>query len=580
MKELHEGIQLVQLVLFVALAAASIAQWRQRKGAPAAWIAVAFGTLGAIVLVSRLLPEHPTTATDEWIQKVLVAVLALFPYSLYRFMASLVTPIPWIWIFAHILTAATVVFAFLLPEIPTTGEPRTTVFTAFVYLLLVQWVFLTARVVQRLWSAGNHEPTVTRRRMRTLSIGALTLAISLVISGAAPAEDDEVHGTQVATGFLALIGTPFFLLGFAPPRWVIAAWRRKDELALREAEIALIRAVTTAEVADLLLPSLSRFMGGRRSALYNTDRTVAGSYGMTEEDAKEIEAALAANEIVLPSGEVLQTARIERGLLVVVTSSLAPYFGDEERKTLDAIAVLTDMALARTELFDRERRNVETMRDFVAIASHDLRTPISVIAGIGSLVTTQWAELRDDERLELVSKVEKHALHLARLVEDLLTVSKMDADVLELVRETFDMGPAIREVVTEFGERAQSVLVEVNDGIAVEADPDHFKRMLRNYLTNAFTYGGDPIMITARPVNGWVEVRVSDRGEGVPEDFIPRLFDKFARADKKMSKATQGTGLGLSIVQGLARAMGGDAFHEPNFPTGATFGIRLMRART
>jgi signal transduction histidine kinase len=94
-------------------------------------------------------------------------------------------------------------------------------------------------------------------------------------------------------------------------------------------------------------------------------------------------------------------------------------------------------------------------------------------------------------------------------------------------------------------------------------------------VTNAFNYGSDPVKVQVRSTNGWVELLVSDSGEGVPSEFVPKLFEKFARADKKMNRATQGTGLGLSIVRGLAKAMGGDAFYEPNRPSGAVFGVRM-----
>jgi signal transduction histidine kinase len=117
----------------------------------------------------------------------------------------------------------------------------------------------------------------------------------------------------------------------------------------------------------------------------------------------------------------------------------------------------------------------------------------------------------------------------------------------------------------------------VDEKLEVLADPNHFRQIVTNFLTNALKYGRTPIQVEAAVSDGTVEVRVRDQGEGVPEDFVPRLFEKFAQAPG-VAQAHRGTGLGLSIVRGLARAQGGDAWYEPNEPRGSCFGVRLPRA--
>jgi signal transduction histidine kinase len=112
---------------------------------------------------------------------------------------------------------------------------------------------------------------------------------------------------------------------------------------------------------------------------------------------------------------------------------------------------------------------------------------------------------------------------------------------------------------------------------SVHADPDHVERILTNYVTNALKYGERPVEVEAREDDGWVEIRVRDHGSGVPEEFIPRMWEKFARPNDS-SDREKGTGLGLSIVAGLARANGGTAWYEPNHPRGSCFCIRLPRA--
>lgn len=570
MADAHEVLQNIQPFFFVGLALAALVHWLRRRSQQAAWIAVTFGVLGAVILAGLILPED---SENPWLFKGLIALLVFFPYFLFRFYASLIPPKRWVWIIAHLLTGGTVLATVFLPEIPAEGEPTPASFQSFVYLLLVQWVFLSAWVAVGLWRAGSGQPAVTRRRMRTIALGAATLSVVLVGGTLSPA-GEEVTAVQLVMTTLAMLSAPMFLLGFAPPRAIVAAWRRKDDVALREAEIGLIQAVNSEQVAQFLLPRLSGFMGGGGAILIDREDRVLGSHGLSEEEIDSIRLELHQSSDRSPTG-ALEQVRLESGWLAIVPSRLAPYFGDDERRTLAAIGALTDMALARAQLFEREQQSAETMRDFVAIASHDLRTPIAVISGIGATVRQQWHRLTEEERLDLVSRVERQAQHLARLVEDLLTVSKIESGFVELRTEQLDVSSLVSEVLTEFDERAREINIEIPEGTVMTTDPDLCKRILRNYLTNAFNYGAAPITLEVRSTKDWIELLVCDSGPGVPAEFVPRLFEKFARADKKTSKATQGTGLGLSIVRGLARAMGGDAFYEPNRPSGTVFGVRV-----
>ena len=220
----------------------------------------------------------------------------------------------------------------------------------------------------------------------------------------------------------------------------------------------------------------------------------------------------------------------------------------------------------------------QTMRDFVAVASHDLRTPLTSIVGFSSLLDQRWERLQPQERREFLSAINRNANQLVGLVDDLLTVSGIEAGAVETHAEAIEVHRVTHQAMLDFAERASETRVAVDAGLAVVADPSHLRRILTNYLTNAFKYGKPPVQISAKAINGWVNILVCDRGEGVPEEFVPRLFAKFARADTPVTHQERGTGLGLSIVQGLAQANGGDVWYEPNQPTGSCFGVRLPAA--
>jgi signal transduction histidine kinase len=148
--------------------------------------------------------------------------------------------------------------------------------------------------------------------------------------------------------------------------------------------------------------------------------------------------------------------------------------------------------------------------------------------------------------------------------------------VLETRPTPVEVGKAVERVVDAFPEHAADIAVTVPPEARVTSDPDHLEQILMNYLGNALKYGTSPYEVEAHVGPRWVEIRVRDHGQGVPEAFEDRLFEKFSQAP---SARGTGTGLGLSIVKGLAEAQGGRAWYEANEPRGACFAVRLPAAR-
>jgi signal transduction histidine kinase len=578
MKTLYEALRTIQLLVFGGLGVAAFIYWRRRRGQAAAWLAASFSSLALVVLTGRILPANSDNASVFWVTKGLIAVLALFPYFLYRFTVTFVRRVRWIYLVAAGLTFALVATSLLLPKFPKPGEPREGVFQLFLILFIVQWFYLLSIVFLRLWLSGKGQSAVARRRMRTMSLGALGLAISVVISGVSPA-GSEVTWTQIGQTILGLATAPLFLLGFAPPTGVLVLWRRRDELKLREAEIGLAKATEPKEVAAGLLPHATALIGGLGALMYEFDAGSVGSLGLNHSEEMSLIAAAARRgkgEKVLSFEEEIWVP-LDSGWLIFKTSKYTPFFGEEETKTLRALAVLTDLALARAELFERERQQKETMRDFVAIASHDLRTPITVLEGFTTTLEARWSQVSEDQKKTFIRSMGRQVGHLKRLVEDLLTVSGLEAGGLTTDPGPVEIRAAISQTIGDMGEWLPAIELNIESELSVHVDREHLDRMMTNYLRNAVIYGEEPISIEAYPAGEFIEILVKDQGAGVPSEFVPRLFGKFERANRKMAKAVQGTGLGLSIVRGLARMSGGEAWYEPNIPVGAVFGIRLAR---
>jgi signal transduction histidine kinase len=251
-----------------------------------------------------------------------------------------------------------------------------------------------------------------------------------------------------------------------------------------------------------------------------------------------------------------------------------------ERVTGELYSTVQDLKRVNEEL-DRANRDLQaanqTMKDFVAIASHDLRGPVSAILGFASTMLQHWNSFEDRVKQDYLTIIERRSKYLTRMLDSLLTVSRIEAGAIEVHRETIDVAAAIAEVLEEFEDRAEQVEIRCPDSLKCLADPDHLHRILVNYISNAFKYGKPPVEVVATDTGEWVELEVRDRGNGIPQEFAPRLFHKFARAETDESHTERGSGLGLSIVSGLAQANQGEAWYETNRPKGSTFGVRLPK---
>ncbi|HEX2240819.1 MAG TPA: HAMP domain-containing sensor histidine kinase, partial [Actinomycetota bacterium] len=341
-------------------------QWRRRPDTPSAWVTATFGTLALAVLLSRLLPERSESVWVEILRRIDVALIVLFPLLLYRFLTSLIRPVRWIWITGHALTGLALLGAFVV-DLPEQGEPRSGIAQAYIYLVLIQWLFLLGRVSTRLWRAGRPLPAVVRRRMRTMSLGALGLAIAVVAAGAQPDPNAEVTGVDIVIQLIVLATGPFFLLGFAPPGILRSSWRQKELMRLREAETALMEALTPKQVARALLPHVTRLMGGRGSLMADSDGSVVDSYGLDPKDAKELAAAAVAGSLAGAArpgeGNPVISVPIGDRHLVVRSSRYTPYFGIEEVDLLNRLALLAKLALGRVEVSQAQIAQSEELRE-------------------------------------------------------------------------------------------------------------------------------------------------------------------------------------------------------------------------
>ncbi len=211
--------------------------------------------------------------------------------------------------------------------------------------------------------------------------------------------------------------------------------------------------------------------------------------------------------------------------------------------------------------------------DFVALVSHELRTPLTSIAGFSDTLLESWQDLPPEEVDEFISIINRQAMYLGDLVEDVLVIPRLEANRLSLDPELFDLGDLIEDVaqmVFPNGGRKSS-LVSLPDGVRVYADRRRVHQVIRNVMENARKYGGDQILVEGFVLGDQYLIIVSDNGPGVPDEETQRVFENFEQLSKGDARDSTGIGLGLPIARRLARAMGGDVWYERRFPTGARF---------
>jgi two-component system phosphate regulon sensor histidine kinase PhoR len=244
--------------------------------------------------------------------------------------------------------------------------------------------------------------------------------------------------------------------------------------------------------------------------------------------------------------------------------------GDKEGNAMSgAIAVFHD--ISRLKELEKIRQ------DFVANVSHELRTPLTTIKGYTE--TLLDGALKEEVAYQFVQVIKRHTDRLSKIVEDLLTLSKIESKEFQLKIEKITIPDLIDDVFDFVKESAHRRKINLSKGeiyspLEVDGDRNFLEQVLINLLDNAIKYGheGGKITISVIKKNQKeIQFSIQDNGVGIPKEDLPRIFERFYRVDKGRSQELCGTGLGLSIVKHLVQAHGGNVWAESQPGQGSTF---------
>ena len=218
------------------------------------------------------------------------------------------------------------------------------------------------------------------------------------------------------------------------------------------------------------------------------------------------------------------------------------------------------------------KKGGQVMREgeFLSIVSHELKTPISVITGLADTLSERRDGMTEEQIDHCLDRISRQGARLGRLVADLQDLSQVESGRFRLSLEPVHLaGTAERALDAAHSPPDKSVELHIPVSLWALADQSRLEQVLVNLLTNAYRYGGSRIRLEARGTRAGVLVTVGDDGDGVPDELVPKLFERFARGAG--ADGVEGSGLGLAIARALVEGFGGRIWYEPGEPAGARF---------
>lgn len=454
------------------------------------------------------------------------------------------------------------------------------------FLILV-WSACVGEPIVRFWLASMGRPAVQRGRLRSLAIGYSALVAILIFAGVASSAA-RLPIVQLLTNLVALLAAPLLYVSFAPPRWLRREWMYPEEQAYRDAvRELLLFSPTRQRLAERALDWAIRFVGAEAGFIADSDGAVLAAKGMDEGQAERLNAQLGAPATeamrAIPGSEP-QTAVVVAlplhsgtGVLAVVSGPFTPFFGTDEVGRLTGYATNVTAGLDRAVLTERIAALERTKTEFLNLASHELRGPITVIRGYLSMLERGSLGEIPPAALKALPVLTAKADEMNTLVEQMIEAARLEEGRLELSPRRADLREVARtaiEMALPFADSAHALVLESADiEVPVTVDVDRIATVIGNLLSNAIKYSpdGGPVTLSVSTGDHVGKISVTDTGVGIPEDRIDRLFTRFGRIVTPETSHIPGTGLGLYLSRELARLHGGDITATSVLGKGSTF---------
>jgi signal transduction histidine kinase len=578
-------LQLATQAGFVLLALAAFFDWLRHRDTRRSHLAFAFGSLAALILIASTLGQ--AGAFNQVLTDVALVVFLLSGYALLMFRDSF-TPLGVATRRAVTIAIAAVAALGIVAQLPADPQQRHGALQSIALVaVLITWSLCVLEPILRLWLSSNGRPAVECARLRALSLGYAALAAE-VITGSLAGSTAHHPYFVLATNLVTLAIVPLLYVSFSPPTRLRWFWRQPEEDAFRNAlHDLLLFSPDRATLAQRALGWAMRLVGGAGAFIVDSDGSILAAHDMTVEEAR----AMAAGE-PMPSAKDLRASpkavsrltiplhlQHSEGSMVILSGAFTPMFGDDELVRLKQYAGSITAGLDRVSLSQRIADLEKAKTEFLNVASHELRGPMTVILGYLTMLDSgSLGDLSTQTKSVLPLLIAKshevnwmieQMVEAARLEEGRLALHKLPNDLVELTDLAI-------EGVAQVLSKHHLTVDRPPRAIQMEVDPDRFQMVVRNLLSNAAKYSPAGGRIGVRiSAYGVAKVAVTDEGIGIAPDDQARLFSRFVRIESKSTVGIAGTGLGLWLSREIARMHDGDITVESTLGRGSTFTFQL-----
>ena len=582
-------IQLLQLVTeagFIILGLVALRIWLQSRDESRGWLLVTLGSLGLAVAAS-LLQQATNFALGELGEDIAVFTFLVSGYAMLRFRGTFIPLERWVHGLAltGLVVLTVVAAAAMLPYRP--GARPNELQFAITIGLVAYWALAVGDPVVRFWLGAAGLPAVQKLRLRSLSGGYAAIVVLLVFA-VIGAEVSQHPLIRLATSLVALLAVPVIYIAFEPPAWLRRNWREPEEEAIRAGVRNLVLfSPTRAEMADRGLEWAMRIVGADCGFIVDADGALLAAEGISPEQAAAVAEEFSGAEggVRLGDGRAAIAEPLDlsagEGVLMVVAGPFTPLFGSDEVTRFRAYATFLVAALDRAVLTERLAALERTKTEFLNLASHELRGPLTVLRGYLAMIEAGTLGPIPDQLREVLPILHAKSNEMNGLVEEMIEAARLEEGRLELHREQVDLRDLARralDMVRPITDPTHPVVVkQPRHPIRVEVDPDRVVTIVNNLLSNAIKYSpkGGEVRLEVEEDDDHAEVRVKDRGVGIDPAKMNVLFTRFGRIATPETKHISGTGLGLYLSRELARLHGGDLVAESEPGKGSTFVLRV-----
>ncbi len=556
--------------------------WAQEPDPRHGYLALALGSLALLILLTQAMGgtgPGAQLATD-----VSLVLFLVSGYGLLMFRDSFV-PVDQR---SHRVTLGAIVLVGLLGlvvQLPASPDaPHSALQSVALVAVVAVWAFCILEPIVTFWMASRGRPAVEKARLRAISLGYAGLLLVILIGTVAGTLSPVL---TVLLDLLALAVVPVLYVAFFPPAWLRRIWRQPEEDQFRHAlHDLLLYSPDRATLATRALGWAERLVGGEAAFVLDFDGSVLASLGINADDAAAIsergqflKVASADGRSNAPWREgptlvIPLDLREGRGAIVLLTGRLSPMFGDDELSRLRHYATSISAGLDRVMLNQRLAALERAKSDFLNIASHELRGPMTVIKGyLTMLEGGALGELSPKARSVLpllISKSDEvnwmveQMIEASRLEEGRLALKRRRTDIVELTDMAID---GVKMLLSDHNLKVG----EPGHSIDADVDPDRFQIVVRNLLSNAAKYSptGTEIDVEVKRDGTTAAVSITDHGVGISKEDQKHLFTRFGRIESAVH--VQGTGLGLWLSREIARMHDGDLTVRSSVGEGSTF---------